>query len=646
MSSTIETHEFQTEARELLDLMIHSIYSQKDIFLRELISNSSDALDKLRFEGLQNKDLMPEGDLEIWLIPDVDERTLTICDNGIGMSRDEVVSNIGTIAKSGTKEFLKKIKEGKAQADSPELIGQFGVGFYSSFMVAETVTLTTRKAGEESATRWTSQNDGGYTLEEVTKETAGTEIVLKLRPEDKDNGIQDYTLEWPLREIVKRYSDFVSYPIKMNVTRSEPVTDDEGKPIEGESKSVTSAETLNSMKAIWTKSRSEVEDEEYAEFYKHLSHDWNAPADIITLSLEGTYEAKALLFLPSKAPGDMFFRDTKMGVNLYVKRVFIKDDCKELLPEYLRFVKGVVDAEDLSLNVSREILQHDRQIKVIRKRIVKKVLQTLKEKREEKADDYKTFWGEFGPVLKEGLIGPNDNKEAIFDLIEVFSTHEDAKETTSMKDYVSRLQEDQEDIYFLTAPSLETAKASPHLESFKAKGIEVLLLTDKIDEIWSGDLAEYDGHKLISVGKGEVEPGTEEEKKKSEEDRKKRNEESKDLLSALQKPLDEDIKEVRVSDRLTESPVRLVSDDSGMTPQLEAMMRQMGNDLPKMKRILEINPSHPVFARAQALFEENKESEEIQDFSKLLFGQAVLAEGAQLDDPAGFAKLVAKLMAK
>jgi len=417
MSSTIETHEFQTEARELLDLMIHSIYSQKDIFLRELISNSSDALDKLRFEGLQNKDLMPEGDLEIWLIPDVDERTLTICDNGIGMSRDEVVSNIGTIAKSGTKEFLKKIKEGKAQADSPELIGQFGVGFYSSFMVAETVTLTTRKAGEESATRWTSQNDGGYTLEEVTKETAGTEIVLKLRPEDKDNGIQDYTLEWPLREIVKRYSDFVSYPIKMNVTRSEPVTDDEGKPIEGESKSVTSAETLNSMKAIWTKSRSEVEDEEYAEFYKHLSHDWNAPADIITLSLEGTYEAKALLFLPSKAPGDMFFRDTKMGVNLYVKRVFIKDDCKELLPEYLRFVKGVVDAEDLSLNVSREILQHDRQIKVIRKRIVKKVLQTLKEKREEKADDYKTFWGEFGRVLKEGLIGPNDNKQAIFDLI-------------------------------------------------------------------------------------------------------------------------------------------------------------------------------------------------------------------------------------
>ena len=425
-----------------------------------------------------------------------------------------------------------------------------------------------------------------------------------------------------------------------------PELDKEGKPVEGKTKKVVKDETLNSMKAIWTRPRSEVKDEEYHEFYKHLSHDWNPPAEIMTLSLEGNFEAKALLFIPEQAPADLFYRDTKRGVNLYVKQVFIKDDCKELMPEYLRFVKGVVDASDLNLNVSREILQQDRQITAIRKRVVKKVLSTLKEMREKRPEEYKKFWAQYAKVLKEGLIGANEVKDDLFDLVEVYSTHEEAKAPISMKDYVGRMKEEQEDIYYLCAPSLDTAKASPHLESFKAKGYEVLLLTDRIDEIWAADFAEYEGHKLVGVGKGEVDPGTEEEKKKAEEERQKAQAQSKDLLEALQKSLDERVKEVRLSKSLVDSPARLVSDEMGITPQMEAMMRSMGQEVPKVKRILEINPGHPVFATAKNLFEQSRDSENLADYARLLYGQAALAEGANLDDPAGFAKLVAKLMAK
>lgn len=643
MTATADTYEFQTEARQLLDLMIHSVYSNKDIFLRELISNSSDAMDKRKFEAVQHPDYM-EGDpeLRVFLEPDSDAHTLTIHDSGIGMTREEVQDLIGTIAKSGTKEFLNQLKENK-EASGPDMIGQFGVGFYSAFMVADSVALVTRKAGEETATRWESAGEGTYTLEEVEKDEVGTSVTLHLKPTDDEDGMQDYTQEWVLRQIVKKYSDFVAYPIQMNIERDEYEKDEEGNQVEGsEPTKVIELETLNSMKALWLKDKSETTDEEVNEFYKHISHDWNEPMDVIRAKIEGTLEYRLMLFIPSKAPTDMFYRDGQFGIHLYVKRVYIMDDCRELLPDYLRFVKGVVDSEDLSLNVSREILQQDRQVKKMSNGIVNKVLDALKRLKNNDDEKYLQFWTEFGVAFKEGLYNDHENRETLQDLLMCQSSMEDG--LTTLQGYVDRMKDDQEHIYYMTGDSLQAVQNSPHLEAFKDKGYEVLYFTDPVDDIWLQSVFDYKEKTLQSVGKGEAELGTEEEKKQAEESRKEKQETYNSLLEKIQASLDDEIKEVRLSSRLTSSAACLVQDQGDMTPQMEKLMAQMGQEVPKQKRILELNPDHPILEKLQGIFDGDADSADLGDYAELLYGQATLAEGGQIEDPGKFAKLVSNLM--
>jgi molecular chaperone HtpG len=643
----MQKHTFEAEAQQLLDLMIHSLYSNKDIFLRELISNSSDALDRLRFESLTRTEALPEKDLHIFLETDPANRTLTVHDNGIGMSHEEVIEHIGTIARSGTKEFLKLARERKGQNLPPDLIGQFGVGFYSTFMVANKVALITRRAGEEKATRWESEGGGGYVLGEAERPEAGTSVTLHLKPEDTEDGLKDYTSEHVLRSIVRKYSNFVSYPIRMKVERKEVERDASGSPKKDvPEKKVIQEETLNSMKAIWTRPKSEVTDEEYKEFYKHISHDWNEPLETISAKMEGNFEAQALLFIPSKVPFDLYSHDmTHRGIQLYVKRVFIMDNCKELMPEYLRFTRGVVDSEGLSLNVSREILQQDRQIKAIRNFLVKKVVETLKEMIEKRRERYLTFWTEFGAVLKQGLLDWEEKPDRLLPLLlSQSSNHEN--DLTTLQEYISRMKEGQEAIYFLTGASRQAVERSPHLEAFREKGYEVLFLTDPVDEVWVERVGPFQDKKFQSVGKGEVDLGSEEEKKKAEEVRKEKESSFKDLMECLKSHLQEDIKEVRLSSRLTSSAVCLVGEAHDITPQLEQMMRRMGQSLPKTKRILELNPLHPLLPKLQAVFERDSSSPELKDYARLLHGQALLAEGSPLADPAGFSKLVADLMTK
>jgi molecular chaperone HtpG len=648
MATTLERHEFQAETRELLDLMIHSIYSNKDIFLRELISNSSDALDKLRVESLTHPDWL-EGEQHtpsILIEPDPEARTLSITDNGIGMSRDQVVTLIGTIAKSGTREFLNALKDRKDK-DSlvpPELIGQFGVGFYSTFMVADKVTMVTRHAGETDATRWESGGDGTYTIETVKRDTHGTTITLHLKPTDAEDGMHDYTESWTLRNIVKKYSDFVGYPVQMDVEHRDIERDDEGKPVEGGKETVTvERQTLNSMKAIWTRPEAEVTEEEYHEFYKHIAHDWNEPLRTVRMKMEGTFEAQALLFLPAKAPFDLYHRESQHGIQLYVKRVFIMDDCKELMPNYLRFVKGVVDSEDLSLNISREILQQSRQIQAIRKRLVKKVLSTLEDLNTTERDTYLGFWGEFGRVIKEGLYEDHENQSALLDITYFTSTHSPT-ELTTLRDYVSRMKAEQTEIYFMTGESRQIIESSPHLEAFKSKGYEVLLFTDPIDELWTQSVFEFDGKRLHSVGKGTVDLGSEEEKKAAEEARKEHEKEYFSLLECLQGKLTDEIQEVRLSNRLVQSPACLVGNASDMTPQMERLLKSMNQEVPKTRRILEINPNHPVMSKLQKIYEANALDNKLGDYATLLYNQALLAEGSPIPDPAKFSALVSQLM--
>lgn len=644
MSTQAETFTFETQAKQILELMTHSVYSNREIFLRELISNASDALDKRRFAAIEDKELLTDDqELSIWLSVDTDNRTLFIRDNGIGMSREEVITNIGTIARSGTKEFLNTLQESKDSIASPDLIGQFGVGFYSIFMVADEAELLTRRAGEEKATRWVSTGDGSYSVEEAERDGAGTTIILKLKETDEENGQRDFTTEWVIREIVKKYSDFVSYPIKMNISREEQERDEEGKVVEGgESKTVVTEETLNSMKALWMRDKSEVEDDEYNEFYRHMSHDWNEPLSTVTLKAEGTYEYRALLFIPSKAPMNLFHQDFKTGVKLYVRRVFIMDECSELLPEYLRFVKGVVDAEDLNLNISREILQQDRQVKTIRKRLVKKVLDSLKDLKKNHADKYQSFWGEFGQVLKEGLYSDLDNRDTILSLILASTT--DESKTTSLADYSDRMKEGQESIYYLTGKTLSSIENSPHLESFKDKGYEVLFFTDPVDEVWLERTPEYEDLKFISVSKGEVDLGTDEEKEKAREELEKSEETFKALLEQLQTVLEEEIKEVRLTNRMTSSPACLVVDQDDMSPQMAQLMSSMGQAVPKSKRILEVNPNHSILEKLRGKAAADAEDPTISQYARLLHGQALLAEGGTLPDPAAFTRLVADLM--
>jgi len=640
MSARIETLEFQAEARQLLQLMVHSIYSNKDIFLRELISNASDALDKLRITSLIDKELeVDTSDLHIELIPDKEKRTLTVRDNGIGMSRDEVISLIGTIAKSGTAELLRQLKESKDAAASQDLIGQFGVGFYSTFMVADKVTLVTRKAGETGGTRWESTGEGTYTIEDIDDAPQGTSVTLHLKPKDEEDHLFDYTDEWKIREIVKRYSDFIAWPIRMEVERTESGSGD------GERKTTRQIETLNSGKALWARPRSEVSEEEYKEFYKHISHDWSDPLEIIQMKAEGTFEYEALLFIPSRAPYDLFLRDGKRGVQLYVKRVFIMDDCRELMPEYLRFVKGVVDAADLSLNISREILQQDRQIQLMRRRLVKKVLSTVKDLMTSDADRYRTFWREFGRAVKEGLVNDFENQSAILEICSFASTR-DPEQLTTLADYVGRMKEGQEAIYYMTGESRSMIENSPHMEAFKAKGYEVLLLTDPVDEIWVDSVREFEGKKLQSIAKGQVDLAADEDKAEENAERDQQRKDFGPLMTWLREKLTDHVKEVRLSTRLTTSPACLVSDANDMTPTLEKMYRAMGQDAPRTKRILELNPNHPLVTGLRTAHEKRADDPSLVETAELLYGTALLAEGGDLEDPARFARLLADRLAR
>ncbi|MFE3602517.1 molecular chaperone HtpG [Streptomyces sp. NPDC059096] len=680
---TTETFEFQVEARQLLQMMIHSIYSNKDVFLRELVSNASDALDKLRLEVLRSELQEDVSDLHIDLEVDKEQRTLTVRDNGIGMSHDDVVDLIGTIANSGTAKFLKEMKEAKEAQDaaaSEELIGQFGVGFYSSFMVADEVTLLTRRAGESKGTRWQSTGEGTYTVETVDEAPRGTSVTLRLKPEDAEDQLFDYTSAWKIKEIVKRYSDFITWPIRM-AAEAKPATDPADAGADGADSAGTAGEsagedagaapepeTINSMKALWARSRSEVTDEEYSELYKHVSHDWNDPLETIRMQAEGTFEYQALLFLPSHAPQDLFTQGSKRGVQLYVKRVFIMDNCEALMPDYLRFVKGVVDAQDLSLNVSREILQQDRQIQLMHRRLVKKVLSTVKEMMADRPESYTTFWKEFGRVLKEGLLSDFENRDAILGVSSFASTHSPDGEggVTTLQQYVERMKEGQQHIFYMTGESRAAIENSPHMEALRAKGFEVLLLTDPVDEVWVQSVPEFDGKPLQSIAKGEVDLDTEEEKKEVEAEREKQQQDFAPLLTWMSGKLSEQVKEVRLSSRLTVSPACIVGDTFDVTPALENMYRAMGQDVPHIKRILELNPTHPLVAglrtahtahtgsagskdTAEGTAEDATEGTAatgsddagLAEAAELVYGMALLADGGELADPSRFVKLMA-----
>ncbi|MFE4972011.1 molecular chaperone HtpG [Kitasatospora sp. NPDC056651] len=630
MGSSVETLEFQAETRQLLRLVIHSIYSNKDIFLRELISNASDALDKLRLESLTDSDLAADtSDPHITLDVDQDARTLTVRDNGIGMSRDEIVELIGTIAKSGTAGLLEKLQDAQDAAAAQSLIGQFGVGFYSAFMVADKVTLRTRRAGTDAGTQWESDGEGTYEIQAVDGLPVGTSVTLHIKPADSEDGLADYLSERKIRQIVKQYSDFIRWPIRMATER----TDAEGA-------TTRETETLNSMKALWARPRNEVTEEEYTEFYRQISHDWQPPAKTVHMRAEGTFEYEALLFVPSQAPFDLFSRDAKRGVQLYVKRVFIMDDCEALMPNYLRFVKGVVDTHDLSLNISREILQHDRQIRAVRRRLVKKVLGALKEVRTGDAEAYATLWGQFGSVLKEGLLEDADNTEALLGLVSAASTH-DPEKTTTLGEYVERMKDGQEAIYYLTGETRATVENSPHLEAFRAKGYEVLILTDPVDEVWVEQVPAFDGHRFQSIAKGQVdldEPADGDEEADAEKSR--REQDFAALLAWLTTSLSGQVKQVRLSSRLTTSAACLVGEAHDMTPTLEKMYRAMGQQVPPVQRTLELNPAHPLVVALRTAHDADATDPALAEIAELVHGSALLAEGGELPDPARFTRLL------
>jgi len=629
------TYNFQTEARQVLEMMIYSVYSNKDIFLRELISNASDALDKLRIEALTNEDLQCDAnELCIRLEADSSKNTLAVSDNGIGMNDEEVRNFIGTIARSGTKEYLEYLKSRPAADTAEELIGQFGVGFYSAFMVAEKVTLLTMRAGDEKAWKWESTGDGTYTLEEAEKPDRGTTVILELKTPDEEKGIKDYTGEWVIREIVGKYSDFVSYPIKMKVKRKKDGEKEEEQDL-----------VLNSMKAIWARPEGEVSDEEFNEFYKHISHDWNEPWKRISMMAEGVSQFRGLFFIPSKASSGMLFREQNDGINLYIKKIFIMNDCKDLIPEYLRFVKGVIDSEDLPLNISREILQDDPQVRLIRRSAVRKILSELKKALKDDPEGYAKFWGEFGVVLKEGAVNDPDHRKDILDLA-LFSTTASAEKKTTLLEYMDRMGEKQKEIYYITGQNLDNIRTSPHLEVFIDKGYEVLLMADPVDELIMHCCPDYKDMKFVSAEQADVTPGTEEEKEESRKFLEEKSEGAKDLLSFMRKELEGQVKDVKLSDRLSSSPACLVTGEDGISPQMEQIMRAMGQPIPEVKRILEVNPNHPLFSVLTELFGQEGAQEQLKEYCGIIYDQAVLAEGGMIKDPAGFGRKIADLMVK
>jgi molecular chaperone HtpG len=637
METRKETHSFKTEVQQLLNLIINSLYSNKDIFLRELVSNASDAIDKLRFRSQTDSELIADDpEFKIRITTDGIARTLEVSDNGIGMTREEVLENIGTIAKSGTASFLEALEEANQMSTlTPELIGQFGVGFYSAFIVADKVTLTTRAAGQESAVRWESSGDGTYTIEEATKQGRGTTVLLHLKKADKED--KDYTDEWTLRDIIKQHSDFVAYPIVMDVERTEPIPESEqlkdkdGKPIGETTRKAVREEALNSMKAIWARDKSEVSDEEYDEFYKHLSHDWNAPLTRLHLKFEGTTDYSALLYIPSKAPFDLFLPERKHGLHLYCKRVFIMENCKELMPEYFGFVKGVVDAPDLNLNISREILQQDRLVRNIRRNLVKKLFAHLGEMEPEK---YEQFYGEFGPILKIGIHTDPENRQKIADLARYQTTKSDGK-LVSLKEYVERMQEGQKEIYYITGDNLKALLNSPHLETLKEREVEVLLMSDPVDEWVVQALTEYDGKPLKSAEKGDLELERPDEQKRDAYTA---------LFGFIKAQLAEHVKEVKASSRLKDSVSCLSGNDHDMSAYMEKILKASGQTPPEVKRVLELNVDHPLMSKINSLFENDRETPLIKDYSQLLLDLALIAEGGKIENPSRFSKAVGNLM--
>ena len=627
-TQTKETLGFQAEVKQLLNLMIHSLYSNKEITLRELVSNASDACDKLRFEALTDKALYEsDTDLKIRITCDPKARTITVSDNGIGMSRQEVIEHIGTIAKSGTREFFQKLTGDQAQ--DAHLIGQFGVGFYSSFIVAAKVTLVTRRAGltAEHGVSWESDGSGEYTIETVEKAARGTDVTLHLR-----EGEDDFLSGFRLRAIIRKYSDHITLPIVMKK--------EEWDKDKGENKITDEDETVNQASALWARPKSEVTEEQYHEFYKHEAHDFEPPLAYAHARVEGRKEYTQLLYIPSHAPFDMWDREHRHGIKLYVRRVFIMDDAEQLLPAYLRFVRGVIDSSDLPLNVSREILQESKDIEAIRAGSVKRVLAMIEDLAENHKEKFATFWKEFGLVFKEGIGEDHANRERIAKLLRLASTHKDSEEQeVSLVDYVSRMKPGQEKIYYVTADSFAAAKNSPHLEIFRKKGVEVLLLSERVDEWVASHLTEFEGKALQSVAKGRLElGGLEDEAEKKEQE--KEADEFKDLTEKIKKALGERVKDVRVTLRLTESPACLVADEHDLNANLQRMLKAAGQKVPTSKPILEINPHHPLVLRLKA----EAQDERFNDLAQVLFDQSLLAEGGQLEDPAGFVKRLNQLM--
>ena len=628
-----ETLGFETEVKHLLHLMIHSLYSNKEIFLRELISNASDAADKLRFEALSN-DSLYEGDseLKIRLEFDKEKRTITIIDNGIGMTRAEVQEHIGTIAKSGTKQFFEALTG--EQAKDSELIGQFGVGFYSAFIVADKVTLTTRKAGADKSqgARWESAGEGDYTLETVEKEGRGTEIVLHLKEAESE-----FLDGYRIRSIVRKFSDHISLPIVMDKEVMPEMDSDEEEGEEAkEVKPVAQIEeeTINSASALWTKARQDISDDDYNQFYKHVGHDFQDPLTFVHSKVEGTNEYTLLLYTPARAPFDLWDRDAKHGVKLYIRKVFITDDAEQLMPRYLRFIRGIIDANSLPLNVSREILQQSKQISAIKTGAVKKVLGMLENLAKNEPEKYETFWSQFGAVIKEGPIEDHANKARVAKLLRFASTHADTdKQDVSLEDYVARMKEGQENIYYVTADSFSAAKNSPHLEIFRKKGIEVLLLSDRIDEWLVSNLDEFEGKHIQSVAKGDLNLGAldEDEDKTAEEEV---NKDFEAILTQIKEVLGDKVSDVKLSHRLTESPACLVADVYGMSLNMERIMKDAGQmmGMGGRKPVFEINPTHPLVVRMK----DEQDNDRFADLTHILFDQAILSEGGQLDDPTAF----------
>ena len=622
-----ETMEFQAEVKQLLKLMIHSLYSNKEIFVRELVSNASDACDKMRFEALSNDDLYEgDGELKITIDYDKDAGTITIADNGIGMSRDELIANIGTIANSGTKKFMEALSGD--QAKDAHLIGQFGVGFYSTFIVADKVTVDSRRAGlaADQGVRWESDGEGSYTLENIECEKRGTKIVLHVRDEDKE-----FVDGWRLRNIIHTYSDHISLPIEM----LKEITGEEEK------EATLEYEVVNKASAIWVRAKADISDEEYNEFYKHISHDFVEPLKWTHNKVEGNQSYTSLLYIPKQASYDLYERDRKQGIKLYVKRVFIMDDTEHLMPTYLRFVRGIIDSDDLPLNVSREILQHNKVIDKIRAASVKKVLGMLETMAKKEPEQYAEFWKTFGQVMKEGPIEDMANKEKLANLLRFSSTHTDSEEQNiSLADYVSRMKDGQKNIYFITSDNFAAAKNSPHMEVFRRKNIEVLLLTDRVDEWLVEHLTEFDGKKLQSIAKGDLDLGdVEDEKEKAQKE--KAQGEFKDVIEKVKKVLEEKSSDVRITHRLTDSPACLVLGDNDMGLQMQQMLKAAGQDMPASKPILELNPQHDLVAQLKDM-----SGDELTNWSNLLFDQALLAEGGQLEDPMSFVKLMNQMLQK